>query len=216
MVYWKLVIFDGCCIRQSGKLLGSRSISCSISNRIPTCTYYTFHYEFLQEAYREPLFLLRIGTTLVPSIGSMISLLLKRAVFTTLTSASLVTVYYQTRKYTSPKNDMLPPYEANFQVPMHCDACVKDISGALSALPGTSSLHFPLTNPKTDLLILGILSTSFSLPTQVVSVKSSTPPSAIINRIQSTGRTAILRGTGAADSECPFYLSSVPVMPYAS
>ncbi len=76
----------------------------------------------------------------------MSALFLKRAVSTTLAGASLVGIYYQVRNYdtSSHKNKMLPPYEANFQVPMHCDACVKDISGALSALPGTARLSYSL------------------------------------------------------------------------
>ena len=69
----------------------------------------------------------------------MSSLFIKRTVYASLAGASFAAIYYQARKYdtTFPKNKMLPPYEANFQVPMHCDACIKDISGALSTVPGT-------------------------------------------------------------------------------
>jgi len=75
----------------------------------------------------------------------MNSLFFKRAVSTTLAGASFVAIYYQARNFdtSSEKNRMLPPYEVNFQVPMHCDACVKDISGVLSALPGISHPPYP-------------------------------------------------------------------------
>ena len=133
----------------------------------------------------------------------MSSQFLKRAVSTTLVGTSLFAIYYQARNYDTPfgKNKMLPSYEANFQVPMHCDACIKDISGALSALPGIVPASIcPHENPRADLSVLGIQSTSFSLPSQIVSIKGCAPPSAVIKTIQCSGRTAILRGTGASDS----------------
>lgn len=86
---------------------------------------------------------------------------------------------------------MLPAYEATFSVPMHCDACIKDISGALSKLPGVQ---------KTD----------FSLPKQLLTTTSTTPPSAIISTIQDTGRAAILRGSGKANSAAVCILETPP------
>ncbi|KAL6718371.1 copper chaperone [Lecanora helva] len=86
---------------------------------------------------------------------------------------------------------MLPPYEATFSVPMHCDSCVQDISSALSKLEG-------------------IQSTSFSLPQKFLTTTTTLPPSTIITTIQSTGRPAILRGTGAADSAAVCILETPP------
>ncbi|KAL9073712.1 MAG: hypothetical protein Q9161_002750 [Pseudevernia consocians] len=86
---------------------------------------------------------------------------------------------------------MLPAYQATFSVPMHCDACIKDISGALSKIPG-------------------IQETYFSLPKQLLTTTSTTPPSAIISTIQDTGRTAILRGSGKANSAAVCILETPP------
>ena len=86
---------------------------------------------------------------------------------------------------------MLPAYQATFSVPMHCDACIKDISTALSKLPG-------------------IQQTDFSLPKQLLTTTSTTPPSAIISTIQDTGRTAILRGSGKVNSAAVCILETPP------
>lgn len=84
-----------------------------------------------------------------------------------------------------------PAYQATFSVPMTCKACTDDISGALSKVPG-------------------IQSTEFSLPDQLVTTTSTTPPSTIISAIQSTGRTAIIRGTGTANSAAVCILETPP------
>lgn len=86
---------------------------------------------------------------------------------------------------------MLPAYQATFSVPMHCDACIKDISRALSKLPG-------------------IQEAEFSLPKQLLTTTSTTPPSAIISTIQDTGRTAILRGSGNRNSAAVCILEIPP------
>ena len=86
---------------------------------------------------------------------------------------------------------MLPAYQATFSVPMHCDDCIKDISAALSELPG-------------------IQKTDFSLPKQLLTTTSTTAPSAIISTIQDTGRTAILRGSGKANSAAVCILETPP------
>ncbi|MCJ1449886.1 copper chaperone [Mycoblastus sanguinarius] len=77
---------------------------------------------------------------------------------------------------------------------MTCDACIKDISGALSDLPD-------------------IQETSFSLPTQLLTTTGTTPPSTIISTIQSTGRPAILRGSGSANSAAVCILETPPPSP---
>ena len=84
-----------------------------------------------------------------------------------------------------------PAYQATFSVPMTCEACTDDISGALSNVPG-------------------IQSTEFSLPDQLVTTTTTAPPSTIISAIQSTGRTAIIRGTGAANSAAVCILEASP------
>lgn len=86
---------------------------------------------------------------------------------------------------------MLPAYQATFSVPMHCDDCIKDISAALSKLPG-------------------IHQADFSLPQQLLTTTSTTPPSAIISTIQDTGRTGILRGSGKANSAAVCILETPP------
>ena len=86
---------------------------------------------------------------------------------------------------------MLPTYQATFSVPMHCDACIEDISVALSKLPGMQE-------------------TDFSLPKQLLTTTSTAAPSAIISTIQGTGRTAIIRGSGKANSAAVCILETPP------
>ncbi|KAK3313761.1 superoxide dismutase [Apodospora peruviana] len=73
------------------------------------------------------------------------------------------------------------PFQTLFAVPMTCDGCVKDISGALHKLPGITKVEA-------------------NLPDQLVSIEGTAPPSAIVEAIQATGRDAILRGSGTANS----------------
>ena len=57
----------------------------------------------------------------------------------------------------------------------------------------------------------GINTVTASLPNQTVSITGTAPPSAIVAAIQSTGRDAILRGSGVSDSESlPSLLASQP------
>lgn len=86
---------------------------------------------------------------------------------------------------------MQPPYQATFSVDMTCDTCIKDVSGALSKVPG-------------------IQDTEFSLQNKLLTTTSTTPPSAIISAIQDTGRTAILRGSGKANSAAVCILETPP------
>ncbi|KAL9054018.1 MAG: hypothetical protein Q9162_004424 [Coniocarpon cinnabarinum] len=64
---------------------------------------------------------------------------------------------------------------------MTCDACVKHVSSSLSELQG-------------------IVKVNVDLKSQIVSVEGNAAPSAIVKAIQATGRDAILRGSGTADS----------------
>ena len=112
----------------------------------------------------------------------MSKLSLKGSIYASVACLSTGALYYafSPTPYTK-REKMLPAYQATFSVPMHCDACIKDISGALSKLPGVQE-------------------TDFSLPNQILTTTSTSPPSAIISTIQETGRTAILRGSGKANS----------------
>ncbi|KAK1750634.1 superoxide dismutase 1 copper chaperone [Echria macrotheca] len=73
------------------------------------------------------------------------------------------------------------PFQTLFAVPMTCDGCVKDISGALHKLQGITKVEANLAD-------------------QLVSIEGTAPPSAIVEAIQATGRDAILRGSGASNS----------------
>ncbi|KAF6233745.1 hypothetical protein HO173_007957 [Letharia columbiana] len=123
----------------------------------------------------------------------MSNLLLKRSIYTSVACLSTGSLYYYTLSPSpfTKREKMLPAYEATFSVPMHCDACIKDISGALSKLPGVQE-------------------TDFSLPKQLLTTTSTTPPSAIISTIQDTGRAAILRGSGKANSAAVCILETPP------
>ncbi|EWG51281.1 hypothetical protein FVEG_10310 [Fusarium verticillioides 7600] len=72
-------------------------------------------------------------------------------------------------------------FETLFAVPLSCDGCVKAVSDSLYKLGGISNVEGNLKD-------------------QLVSVKGTAPPSAIVEAIQATGRDAILRGTGASNS----------------
>lgn len=72
-------------------------------------------------------------------------------------------------------------FKAVYAVPMECDSCFNDVKAAVSTLPGfTSITHDP----------------SFD----IVSVTGCVAPSAVVRAIQSTGRDAVVRGTGANNS----------------
>ncbi|KAF2431168.1 Cu,Zn superoxide dismutase-like protein [Tothia fuscella] len=76
---------------------------------------------------------------------------------------------------------MIPSFQTTFAVPLSCESCIKDVSTSLYKLDG-------ITNVSAD------------LKAQLVAVEGTTAPSAIVSAIQSTGRDAILRGSGGSDS----------------
>ncbi|KAL7275464.1 copper chaperone [Rhizina undulata] len=76
---------------------------------------------------------------------------------------------------------MIESFETLFAVPLECDACIESVSKALYGLPG-------------------ILKVDASLKDQLVTVKGTVAPSAIVSAIQDTGRDAILRGSGKSNS----------------
>ncbi|KAL8835696.1 MAG: hypothetical protein Q9170_003198, partial [Blastenia crenularia] len=76
----------------------------------------------------------------------------------------------------------------------------------------TSKAPYPKSKRKPP----GITSTTFSIPSRLITITSTSPPSTLISTIQSTGRDAILRGTGKPNSaavcilEIPPSFSSTP------
>ncbi|KAG4419459.1 hypothetical protein IFR04_007416 [Cadophora malorum] len=73
------------------------------------------------------------------------------------------------------------PFQTLFAVPMTCESCIKDISGSLHKLSGIHKVEANLKD-------------------QLVTIEGTAAPSAIVAAIQSTGRDAILRGTGGSNS----------------
>ncbi|EKD14852.1 uncharacterized protein L3040_003931 [Drepanopeziza brunnea f. sp. 'multigermtubi'] len=73
------------------------------------------------------------------------------------------------------------PFQTLFAVPMTCQSCVNDISGSLNKLNGIQRVEANLKD-------------------QLVTIEGTAAPSAIVATIQSTGRDAILRGTGGSNS----------------
>lgn len=71
----------------------------------------------------------------------------------------------------------MEPLEIVFAVPLKCQLCVDDISSTLKSTKGVESF-------KVD------------LPSNLVTVHTTTAPSQIAQAIQNTGRDAIIRGTG--------------------
>jgi len=73
------------------------------------------------------------------------------------------------------------PFQTLFAVPMTCESCIKDISGSLFKLSGIQKVEANLKD-------------------QLVTIEGTAAPSAIVAAIQSTGRDAILRGSGGSNS----------------
>ncbi|KAF2089870.1 superoxide dismutase copper chaperone-like protein [Saccharata proteae CBS 121410] len=84
---------------------------------------------------------------------------------------------------------MIPPFQTTFAVPLSCEACIKDVSTSLHALPGITSV-------------------SADLSTQLVSITGTASPTSIVATIEATGRDAILRGSGASNSAAVCILES--------
>lgn len=80
-------------------------------------------------------------------------------------------------------------FETVFNVPMECESCVKSVKDALKGLNSVESYQV-------------------DLKTQTATVLGNTPPSEIVKAIQSTGKDAIIRGTGKANSAAVCILES--------
>ncbi|KAG5999372.1 hypothetical protein E4U43_002099 [Claviceps pusilla] len=72
-------------------------------------------------------------------------------------------------------------FQTVFAVPLSCSGCIKAVSDALYKLDGITKVEGNLAD-------------------QLISVEGSAAPSAVVEAIQTTGRDAILRGSGASDS----------------
>ena len=92
---------------------------------------------------------------------------------------------------------MIPPFQTVFSVPLTCDSCIKDVSDSLYRLDGLafSTTHSNHATKK----FIGVNNVDADLAKQVISVEGTVSPSSIVEAIKSTGRDAILRGTGGAD-----------------
>ncbi|KAK6464555.1 copper chaperone [Scheffersomyces coipomensis] len=84
---------------------------------------------------------------------------------------------------------MTKSFEIVFAVPMECEACVESVGKALTNLSGIN---------KYDI----------SLKDNTVITDGIIPPSEIVRAIQATGRDAIIRGTGSANSAAVCILES--------
>ncbi|KAH8732302.1 superoxide dismutase copper chaperone-like protein [Phaeosphaeriaceae sp. PMI808] len=83
----------------------------------------------------------------------------------------------------------VPVFETIFAVPMTCDSCIRDIEKPLYELSGINKV-------------------TANLEDQLVSVEGTAAPSVIVAAIQSTGRDAILRGSGKSNSAAVCILES--------
>ncbi|KAF8451307.1 superoxide dismutase [Terfezia claveryi] len=76
---------------------------------------------------------------------------------------------------------MVSSFQTVFAVNMTCESCVKSITTALTKIPGVENV-------------------TCDIETQLVTVNSTAAPSKLVSAIQSTGRDAILRGSGGANT----------------
>ncbi|KAF8427878.1 putative superoxide dismutase copper chaperone Lys7 [Tirmania nivea] len=76
---------------------------------------------------------------------------------------------------------MISSFQTIFATHMTCESCVKSITGALTQIPGVENV-------------------TCNLNAQLVTVNGTAAPSKLVSAIQSTGRDAILRGSGDANS----------------
>ncbi|OAP54651.1 hypothetical protein AYL99_11099 [Fonsecaea erecta] len=75
----------------------------------------------------------------------------------------------------------IQPFQTTFAVPLHCDSCVQDVTGALEKVQGITKIEANLKD-------------------QLFYIEGTAPPSSIVSAIESTGRDAILRGSGKSNS----------------
>ncbi|KPI43149.1 Superoxide dismutase 1 copper chaperone [Cyphellophora attinorum] len=71
-------------------------------------------------------------------------------------------------------------FQTTFAVPLHCDSCVESVTKVLNEVDGVHKIEAALKD-------------------QTVLVEGTAPPSAVVAAIESTGRDAILRGSGKSN-----------------
>ncbi|KAL9100644.1 MAG: hypothetical protein Q9163_003992, partial [Psora crenata] len=130
------------------------------------------------------------ATSILRDKQSMSFKLPYRSIYATAATLPAGFALYYMLSQRRPKN-MLPAYEATFSVPVISEDSAKEINSALRQLPG-------------------IQETSISIPSKLVTTRGTAPPSKIISAIQSTGRSAILRGSGNANGAAVCILESPP------
>ncbi|PWA03773.1 hypothetical protein BB558_000049 [Smittium angustum] len=79
---------------------------------------------------------------------------------------------------------MEDPIKMEYAVEMTCEGCIKDIKKTLSDIKGIQSISADLDN-------------------KTIVVEGTAQPSLIVDKLYSSGRTAIIRGTGLVDSNTP-------------
>ncbi|QPG77389.1 hypothetical protein FOA43_004802 [Brettanomyces nanus] len=83
----------------------------------------------------------------------------------------------------------IEPFETVYNVPLSCDSCVESVTKAVEGLGNIRSVKCDIPNKR-------------------VTVIGSSAPSQIVEAIQSTGRDAIIRGTGKPNSAAVSILES--------
>jgi copper chaperone for superoxide dismutase len=101
--------------------------------------------------------------------------------------------------FSAPSDDDIAnsPGQTTLAVPLDCDSCVESVSSAIRPLPGIHTV-------------------SADLSSQLVHISGTTAPSAVVTAIQSTGRDAILRGSGRSNNSaavCILESHSPPRLP---
>ncbi|KAK9458262.1 superoxide dismutase [Dipodascopsis uninucleata] len=79
--------------------------------------------------------------------------------------------------------------KTSFAVPLHCDSCISDVTSALKEVKGIETVDCDLAS-------------------QMVTIEGSVPPSIIVQKIQETGRDAVVRGSGEPNSSAVCILES--------
>lgn len=87
-------------------------------------------------------------------------------------------------------------YEATYAVAMHCAACARDVRRALEPLQGVSHL-------------------AVNAQDQILSVRGTAPPSAVVAALRRSGRDAVVRGTGAPNSSAVAILETFAALDLA-
>lgn len=91
-------------------------------------------------------------------------------------------------------------FQTLFAVPMTCESCVRDVSGSLFKLSGIQKVEANLKDQLVSIEGTGADTHTGTSDTDSLTFISAAP-SAIVAAIQSTGRDAILRGSGGSNGK---------------